>query len=170
VIGYVHTSYGKRPLSDIVDEIDRYISFYQVDGFFIDQMTTGTADENIAYYKFIYDYIKGLSGLYLITGNPGTMPDEVYLSHPLVDNIVVFEGSESSYADFFPRGWQSKYQRDKFVHLVYDANSEQMEKVFYSSIDNLVGNLYVTGKKRPNRYDALPDYWDLEIQTASVTR
>lgn len=103
-----------------------------------------------------------------ICRNPGTMLDEVYLSHPLVDNIVVFQGSESSYADFLPWGWQSKYPRDKFAHLVYDANSEQMERVFNSSIDNLVGNLYITGEKTLGRYDALPDYWDL-VQTPSAT-
>ncbi len=170
VIGYVHTSYGNRPLPDVTDEIDRYISYYQVDGFFIDQMTTDKLDGNIAYYKSIYDYIKGLSTLYSVTGNPGTMPDEVYLSHLLVDNLVVFEGSESSYADFLPSEWQSKYPKDKFAHLVYNADSQQMKRVFNLSSNNIVGNLYVTGEKKRNPYDELPKYWALEVQTASITR
>jgi len=169
VIGYVPTGYGKRPLDEVTDEIDRYINYYHVDGFFIDQMTTDTLDGNVAYYKSIYDYIKGLNTLYSVTGNPGTMPDEVYLSHPLVDNLVVFEGSESSYADFLPSEWQSKYPKDRFAHLVYNADAEQMERVFNLSSDNIVGNLYVTGEETRNPYDALPKYWDLEVQTASVT-
>jgi hypothetical protein len=168
VIGYVHTNYGKRPLSDITGEIDRYISYYQVDGFFIDQMTTDKADENVAYYKSVRDYIKGLSEQYSVTGNPGTMPDEIYLSHPLVDRVVVFEGSESMYANFLPSEWQSRYPRERFAHLVYDANSEQMEQVFNLSSSNIVGNLYVTGEKTSTPYDALPRYWDQEVRLASA--
>lgn len=169
VIGYVHTSYGKRARAEVTEEIDRYISYYHVDGFFVDQMTTDTLDENIAYYQSIRDYIKGLGTLYSVTGNPGTMPDEVYLSHPLVDRVVVFEGSESSYASFLPSEWQSRYSKDKFAHLVYNANAQQMERAFSLSSDNNVGNLYITGEKTLNPYDALPDYWDLEVQAASAT-
>jgi hypothetical protein len=88
----------------------------------------------------------------------------------LVDNLVVFEGSESSYADFLPSEWQSKYPKDKFAHLVYDADSQQMKRVFNLSSNNIVGNLYVTGEKKRNPYDELPKYWALEVQTASITR
>jgi len=169
VIGYVHTSYGKRPLADVTDEIDRYITFYHVDGFFIDQMTADNLSENIAYYKSVYDYIKGLSAPYTVTGNPGTMPDEAYLSYPLLDNVVVFEGNAENYMNFLPSQWQSKHPKDRFVHFVYSASSKQMEEAFNLSSNNIVGNLYVTSDEPRNPYGTLPTYWDLEVETAAVT-
>ena len=168
VIGYVHTSYGKRELTDITEEIEKYVTFYDVDGFFIDQMTSENIDENVAYYKSIYDYIKKMGAKYSLTGNPGTMPDEIYLSHPLVDNMVVFEGSESGYENFLPAGWQASYPKHRFAHLVYDANSNQMQRVFKSSSNNIVGHLYVSDKPH-HPYDALPEYWELEVQAAAGT-
>src|ERR1700744_2859377 len=33
--GYIHTSYGERPLAEVEKEIDLYLSFYSLDGFFI---------------------------------------------------------------------------------------------------------------------------------------
>jgi hypothetical protein len=37
VIGYVFTSYGARPLADVKAEIDKYYSWYSVDGIFFDE-------------------------------------------------------------------------------------------------------------------------------------
>src|SRR5829696_6590684 len=37
-IGYVHTSYTARPIGDVKTEVDQYLSFYSVDGFFVDEM------------------------------------------------------------------------------------------------------------------------------------
>src|SRR5688572_2010115 len=39
VIGYVHTSYTKRAAEEVRRDIDRYYSFYDIDGIFIDEMT-----------------------------------------------------------------------------------------------------------------------------------
>lgn len=38
VVGYVDSAYGAKSITDVQTEIDRYISWYQVDGFFIDDM------------------------------------------------------------------------------------------------------------------------------------
>jgi len=38
VLGYVDSSYGSRAISDVLSDIDTYSSWYQVDGFFIDDM------------------------------------------------------------------------------------------------------------------------------------
>ncbi|SFM86300.1 spherulation-specific family 4 protein [Nitrosomonas communis] len=53
VIAYVHTDYGDRPLIDIAIEIDNYLAFYAIDGFFIDQMAADGTEENILYYEQI---------------------------------------------------------------------------------------------------------------------
>lgn len=38
VIGYVDSAYGSKSISDVQTEINNYISWYQVNGFFIDDM------------------------------------------------------------------------------------------------------------------------------------
>ena len=38
VLGYVRTEYAKRDLSLVVNDLERYSSWYKVDGFFIDEM------------------------------------------------------------------------------------------------------------------------------------
>jgi len=170
VIGYIYTNYGDRPLGDVTDEIDRYITFYHVDGFFIDEMTADNIPENIDYYQQIYGSIKLKGTNYSVTGNPGLVPDEAYLSSnpPLVDNLVVFEGSIRSYVNFRPEQWQYGYSKDKFIHIVYNASSTQMKNAFNSSSAHLVGNLYITDDKLRNPYDRLPKYWDSEVQTAAT--
>ena len=40
VLGYVHTSYGKRPIAEVQAEIDRYDKWYKPDGIFFDEVTT----------------------------------------------------------------------------------------------------------------------------------
>ena len=49
VIGYVNTEYGKKPMKDAKNEIDRWVYFYpSVAGFFFDQQSADAHD--VGYY------------------------------------------------------------------------------------------------------------------------
>lgn len=37
VIGYVHTSYGARPVDEVLSEVDAYYAWYNVDGIYFDE-------------------------------------------------------------------------------------------------------------------------------------
>ena len=80
VIGYVHTSYGDRPLAEVENEIDRYRAFYAVDGFFIDEMTNDKNMNHLDYYAAIYKYVKAKGANYTVTGNPGCNTTEDYMT------------------------------------------------------------------------------------------
>jgi hypothetical protein len=58
VYGYVKTSGGGRPLSEIMGDIDKYQMLYPnlVDGIFLDEMSNQLS--MVAYYHDIYVYIK----------------------------------------------------------------------------------------------------------------
>ena len=169
VIAYVHSNYGDRPMNNIVKDIDSYIAFYEIDGFFIDEMAADGTDENIRYYEQIYNYIKNKSSHYSVTGHPGVVPDEVYLSKPVVDDLVVFESSIRSYVYYRPENWQHNYPKNRFVHIVYDANSHQMNQAFSEADKNHVGHLYITDDRLPNPYDSLPQYGGKELEMSVVT-
>lgn len=169
IIAYVPTNYGNRPLIDIASEIDNYIAFYVLDGFFVDEMTADGTNENITYYEQIYNYIKNKSSHYLVTGDPGVVPDEIYLSKPVADNLVVFQGSIRNYVNFQPEQWQHNYPKDRFIHIVYDAKWYQMIQAFSQAEEKHAGNLYITDGILPNPYNTLPEYAELEAEMAAVT-
>ncbi|SDX03924.1 spherulation-specific family 4 protein [Nitrosomonas communis] len=169
VIAYVKSNYGERPMDNILQDIDSYIAFYAIDGFFIDEKAADGTDENIMYYETIYNYIKNKSSHYSVTGNPGVVPDEVYLSKPVVDDLVVFENTIRSYVNFRPENWQHTYPKDRFIHIVYDANSDQMKQAFNEADKNHAGHLYITNDRLSNPYDSLPQYGREMLEMSIVT-
>ncbi len=100
VIGYVSTRSTKRALSTVVADINKYVAFYKIDGIFVDEMTSDSVISHIQYYQSVYNYVKGLSANYTVMGNPGTNTQELYVSLPTVDKIVVFEDTAKHYAKF----------------------------------------------------------------------
>jgi Spherulation-specific family 4 len=92
VLGYVHTSYGNRPIADAEAEVTTYKGWYAVDGIFVDEVATSSA--SLTYYQNLATFIRSAPGR-LVELNPGTVPDPGYFS--VGDSIVVFEGNYASY-------------------------------------------------------------------------
>ncbi|KKU11987.1 MAG: hypothetical protein UX17_C0062G0008, partial [Parcubacteria group bacterium GW2011_GWC2_45_7] len=71
IIGYVYTSYGARPLTQVKADINKYYQWYNVDGIFLDEMSNDPA--TLSYYRNLYVYIhnKGGASRSLVVGNPG---------------------------------------------------------------------------------------------------
>ena len=56
VLGYVHTTYGARPAADVVADIDRYTSWYGVDGIFLDEASHDVAQ--VGYYAALGRHVR----------------------------------------------------------------------------------------------------------------
>jgi len=168
VIGYVSSSYANRALSDVVADINKYVAFYPVQGFFIDEMTNDTDTTHVQFYQSVYNYIKGLNPQYVVVGNPGTATAEIYASLPVADKLVVFEGSAASYASYVPSAWQASYDKGQFVHIVYGASKSQMTKFMNGAAARGASNMFVTSDKLANPYDTLPSYWTDEVVRAAA--
>jgi len=72
-VAYVHThnSDGSlRTAAAVDDEINRYRSFYQFDGIFIDEMSNTNTD--LTYYSTLFRLDQAKNANYLVIGNPGT--------------------------------------------------------------------------------------------------
>ena len=72
-IGYVHTSYGDRNISNVKSDIDEWADhwvMYGISGIFLDEMSH--EGDKLPYYEEIYAYVLGKSGLKEVFGNPGT--------------------------------------------------------------------------------------------------
>lgn len=163
VAGYVYTSYGARPLVQVEADIDRYLTWYSVDGFFVDEMTNDNDTSHLDYYAALEQYIKGKGVGLTVTGNPGTNTAEDYLTRPAADTLVLFE-SGSGYPAFAPSGWVPNHLARQFVHLVYDISSATtMTSDIDLAVSRNAGWVYVTNDKGANPWDTLPSYWENEV-------
>jgi hypothetical protein len=163
VIGYVYTSYTARLLAEVKADIDRYISFYSIDGFFVDEMNNTAEPASYAYYADLYQFIKAKSNTYLVVGNPGTSTQEEYLSRPCADSLVVFEnyaGYDQYQADF----WTTNYPANRFGHLVYAVSAAAtMSNYVHLAQARNAGFIFITDDLLPNPWDTLPAYWEAEV-------
>lgn len=165
VVGYVHTSYGARPLSEVEDEVRAYRSFYKLDGIFLDEMAD-TA-EALGYYRRLYSDIKLLNPNYQVIGNPGTDTLESYLdpTNPTADTLVTFEDTQADYATADPPEWVRSHDAGEFANIVYGVpGSDAMRLVVAKAIERNVSYIYTTDDGADgNPYDRLPNYWEKTV-------
>lgn len=166
VIGYVNTDYGRRPIREVYDDLERYSGLYNIDGFFIDQMANDSEEtifgrKRINYYAQIYRHIKDMDPDFRVIANPGSNVPEVYLNRPCADIVVTFENS-SGYREYRPEPWMDRYP-GRFAHLVYGVSiPEQMREFAELAEERGINSLFVTDGMLPNPWNALPPYWDEE--------
>jgi hypothetical protein len=164
VTGYVHTSYAARPLADAESDVDLYLSFYAVDGFFIDEMTSDSDTNHLNYYAALYQYIKAKGPNYSVTGNPGTSTPEDYLTKPTADTLMTFEDNGTNYPGFTPPSWVTNHPASQFVHLPYAVTTAAIMSNFVGlAVSRNAGWVYITDDTLPNPYDTLPAYWTNEV-------
>src|SRR5262249_14773425 len=150
VIGYVHTSYGAVPLSMVEGQIDAYRAWYQLDGIFVDEMTSDTTTAHLQYYQALYNYVHSVQPGWLVVGNPGTSVPEVYAQLPVADVLVFFE-SGTGYATYAPPAWQKKYAPNRFANVVYNvATAAAMQTDVGLAAARNTGWVYVTSDNLPN--------------------
>jgi hypothetical protein len=164
VFGYVSTRYGDRDLAAVENDIDKYLSFYNINGLFVDEMAN--SQERLSYYEKLYQYIKGAHSDFKVIGNPGMAYTlEGYLS--AADTLVIFEGSLALYDNFRPMviaPWVANHPRARFANIVYGATSAtDLMQALDKAGHTRAGSVYITDGALPNPYDGLPNYWGPEV-------
>ena len=163
VIGYVSTTYATQSTNTVKVEIDRYFSFYSVDGIFLDEMTNDASTNHLNYYAGLYQYIQSKGTNLLVVGNPGINTQEAYLTRPVADVLVTFE-VDTGYPDLVVDGWVTNHLARRFCHLPYNVpNAAAMTTYVNLAAARNVGWIYVTGDSGANPWDTLPTYWTNEV-------
>ncbi len=158
VIGYVDTDYGMRPLADVEADISTYNTWYHLDGISLDRMTTDAGMQDVSYYQQLYGYVHTLQPSWSVVGNPGTVPDQAYISTPDADNLILFE-NPAPYSYTAP-SWQAALPAQDFTNLVYNvATTAAMQTDVTMAVGFHAGWVYVTDGNTPNPYADLPSYW-----------
>jgi len=147
VIGYDHTSFAARSLSAVEADMNSYKAWYNVSGFFFDEMSNVQGNEN--YYSTLNQYAQSL-GMPFTVGNPGTSVPAGYIG--TLDVIVTYENqgvpNSTSLASM-----TAGLPKDDFAVIAYGVNSFNATAV--GDVLNYASYVYVTGNTQPNPYGAL---------------
>jgi len=143
VLGYIYSSYGGRSLKTIYSEMNRWIRFYNVDGFFIDEVSTSL--QTYRYYSSIYSRAKRL-GRYVVL-NPGTNIDPRFFN--IADKIVVFESPLEEYVNFSYLDYSS-VAPDRVCTIVLNTPPDKVDYVMRKATANGSRCVYVHDR---------PDNW-----------
>ena len=149
VIGYVWTDYGSRSTADVENDIDSWISWYNVDGIFFDEVSTSSTDED--YYRTLVNYLKNKSASYLAVGNPGTYSDSTVSDYTgIFDVLVVHDGSG------YPTLWPTGVDPSKLGALVYGV--PEFDETSFTDLISKAYCVYVTDDTGANPWDQLSSY------------
>ena len=151
VLGYVHTSYGGRPATQIETEIDDWHAWYPgVTGIFFDEMAHDAGNEG--YYRSLTAYAKGHGGDFTV-GNPGTDTTATYVG--TTDVILIYESSGVP-AIAALGGWHTSVDRHNFGVIPYGVPS--LDSAFVSAAKAYVGYIYLQSDTLPNPWDSVTPY------------
>ncbi len=164
VLGYVHTSYGARAIATVKAEINKYYSWYGINGIFFDEASTNCAQK--PYYQTLRNYVKAKNAAAKVVINPGTNIPECYIT--TADILLNFEDTYSAYLAWKPSGWEVKYPASRFWHLVIATPYSKLSSAITLSKNRRAGWVYVTPDVLPNPWDTLPPstYWTTELNLA----
>jgi hypothetical protein len=163
MLGYVYTSYGVRPLTNVFPDVDLYDQHFDIDGIFVDEAASGT--NQLDYYQALYDYIKSRTNLHAATVviNPGTTADEGYLTRPACDTAVIFE-NDTGWPGYTTDTYVANYPSARFAALFYDApNAGAMRTNIDLAVQRNITFVYSTDDNGDNPWDELPTYWLDEV-------
>jgi Spherulation-specific family 4 len=175
VLGYVYTCYGvntctpglpaTRTTADVLTDAQRYATWYNVDGIFLDEMSNSAAA--LPFYQTVADGLRAARPSGSIVGNPGTSTPAAYLN--VADTLVTFESGAASYAGAATEPWMSTAAPQRQANLLYNVGSEaNMRTLVQQAAQRNVGYLYVTNDVLPNPWDQLPSYWLAEVAAISA--
>jgi hypothetical protein len=166
LIGYVSTSYARRPIEEVKADVDQWLKLYPgIHGIFFDEQTSSA--EQIGYYTGLYKHVRETHKLKLVIANPGTTCAEDYISKPAADAACLFEGPKPFDAAMLPL-WRTKYDAKRAAVLSYQiASAQEMQRLIALAAKEKLGYCYVTDDTGSNPWDRLPKYWDEEVAAAT---
>ncbi len=180
VIGYVYTSYGARAASDILADVKSYLTWYNVDGIFLDEM--GNQDGTLDYVG-LYNCIKAQCANLHVVGNPGIPFTQVEAYLAAADTLNIFEGpltttipDSANFAQYPDRGpyeglplWFEGVSSSQIGNIVYDVSKDwQAGLTLFKALRYNAGYVYITDENLPNPYAELPSYWNEEVEAIAL--
>ncbi len=158
VLGYVASNYASVPQGTVETEVQDYVSWYGVNGVYIDQMANWPGAE--WYYSGITNYAHSI-GAWFVAGNPGADVPSSYIG--TVDTIVIYENAGLPSLGFLG-GWHTSYAKSNFAVVAYGDSFDQS---YIQSASGYLGWIFTTDAGWPNPYGSLPSYLGSLLSTVA---
>jgi hypothetical protein len=190
VIGYVHTDFATRPITDVESSIDRWLNprngSTHYDGIFFDLVTRecGPAKGGTTYrdyYRTLREYIwkKIPTVADLVVDNVGTAVSDCYLEadHDTADIFVTFEGSRVDYASNWARGniiangeyvLGTAYPSWRYWHIIYSTSPTDNQAVLSTAFNRYAGLVTVTDGQLADQQNFKTSYLNYLIAYANT--
>jgi hypothetical protein len=172
VLGYTYTNYGARDPKIIQKKIDAVYKNYLVDGIFFDEAPSDCNASNpffpttFLYYQSLTNHVRQKSGARITVLNPGTYsPSDCWMG---ITNILMNwedKGLSTYQNDYVDFAWVHKYPPDRFWHIVYGMNRDQLPAAMELAKQRNAGWIYFT-QETANPYASPPLYWAAETAAA----
>lgn len=169
VLGYVTTSYGKRPVAEVRKEIDLWRKFYpRTHGIFFDEMIYEDTDAGSKYQASL-NRQAAEAGFWPTVANPGTDTPGRYFAADVADVIVVHEGDswpkeDRLKGDYF--GGYSDYPPSTRAVLLHstpslDAGALRMVRKYVRWVYVTEDPYRLNDPKADNPWDTLSKHLDM---------
>jgi hypothetical protein len=154
VVGYVYTSFGRRPLSQVRRDVRRWARWYPVDGVFVDNVTSNGGQ--FRYYRTVSRYIRASGTPFIVMNGYVTRK---YMR--LTDIVLMLEGNLADFRRFRTPAWTRSFEAWRMASIVYGVPGRKaMRSVLRQASLRNVGTVYVTDAKFPTPYFSLPRFSD----------
>ena len=168
VLGYVHTSYGKRPLIQVEGEIAKYMAWYGADGIFVDEMASNATASTLGYYTQLAKFIRNYGSTKLIMANPGTSFSLKFLTQNTADVYIDNEDLMVNVMTTPQASWVLRWPATRFAEISI-ASHHDGEQALWILSQRHVGWVYATTLSlNPDPYASLPADFELEVASVSV--
>jgi len=150
LLGYVPTAEGKKSQKWVVQQAQRYVDWYDVDGIFLDEMPD--TDARLSAYEGYAAGIRALKPGVVIVGNPGTAIPAAYLA--VADVLMTFEDNAKSYlgGGYQAPSWGASQPPSRQAVIAYDAKESQLSTLVGESVGRRYGWMFFTSSNLPNPY------------------
>lgn len=168
VLGYTYTGYGVRDPKIVRQKIDAVYRNYLVDGIFFDEAPTDCGARTpffstaFLYYEALTTYVREKAGAHITVLNPGTYSlSDCWMG---ITNILMNwedQGFSAYRDDYVDIPWVHKYPPDRFWHIIYGLDTDQIPAALQLAKQRNAGWVYLT-RETGNPYASPPDYWAAE--------
>jgi hypothetical protein len=161
VLGYVATSYGQRPVADVIADVNGYADLYSLSGIYLAE---GPMEADCSSLETQYQNV--VAAAHARDANAimavGTHYCPTYVT--FVDYMVEFAMSWSDYQSYVVPTWMPSGSRERFVHFISDVPPSDAGAAISRAIANGAGWVFATDQSEPNPWGQLPVYFDQELQ------
>ncbi|KAL4775148.1 Spherulation-specific family 4 [Aspergillus nidulans var. acristatus] len=174
VLGYVATTYAKRNISSVRNDIETYAAWptisanpkLAVRGIFFDETPQQYNASDLAYLEELTSVVKTTPGLgpdHFVFHNPGVVPDSRYLS--TADSTVVFEATYDTFQErdgarlFETIPNSNRSQLCAVVHSLPDSVEGSELRKFVKQVRRVADEIFLTHLST-NYYASFGDKWD----------